>query len=357
MIFKDIGDIKKSRPAGKVFASFGELMLRLSPPGMERFLQSPSLDARFGGGEANVLASLAVHGLKARFISALPDSDIGRAAIRTLGGFGVDVSRVRMIKDSRMGIYFMERGADQRPSKVIYDRAGSAINALEKKDINWEESLSGCGWLHITGITPSLSESAMRRSLEALSAANAAGCVVSCDLNFRANLWRYGKTAREVMPEMVKHANILIANEEDCQKALDIDEGLEAAGALDARRYEALAKAVLEVYPNLAAIAITLRESLSASHNRWSACLHDKKDFIVSRKYDITHIVDRVGAGDAFTAGLIYGIAVLDSNREALEHAAAASCLKHSIEGDFNLSTKNEIAALVKGDSSGRIKR
>lgn len=357
MAFSEIDEIKKSQPAEKVFTSFGELMLRLSPPGLERLLQSPSLQARFGGGEANVMVGLALHGCASRFITALPDSDIGRAALRALRALGVDVSFACMIRDSRMGIYFMEKGAGQRPSRIIYDRGGSAINALKDGDIDWEHALSGCGWFHITGITPALSAAAMRCSIEALRAASGAGCVVSCDLNYRANLWRYGKTAREVMPGLVKYSNVLIANEEDCQKSLGIGEGLDSSGALDERRYESLAGAVLEAYPNLAAIAITLRESLSASHNRWSACLHDRKGFIVSRKYDIAHIVDRVGAGDAFAAGLIYGLAALDSERKALEYATAASCLKHSIEGDFNLSTREEIEALMKGDSSGRIRR
>ncbi len=357
MAFSDINEIKKSRPAEKIFASFGELMLRLSPHGSERLFQSPSLQAHFGGGEANVMVGLAVHGCASRLITALPDSDIGRAALRALRGFGVDVSCARMVEDSRMGIYFMEKGAGQRPSRVIYDRGGSAINAIRDGDINWEHALTGCGWFHITGITPALSEAALRDSIEALRAARVAGCVVSCDLNYRANLWRYGKTAQEVMPGLVKYSNVLIANEEDCQKSLGIGEGLNASGSLDERRYESLAGAVLDAYPNLAAIAITLRESLSASHNRWSACLHDRKGFMVSKKYDITHIVDRVGAGDAFAAGLIYGLATLDSERNALEYAAAASCLKHSIEGDFNLSTREEIEALLRGDSSGRIRR
>jgi 2-dehydro-3-deoxygluconokinase len=229
--------------------------------------------------------------------------------------------------------------------------------SLREGDIDWNTALAGCGWFHITGITPALSEGAMRLSLEAVEAARGMGIIVSCDLNFRAQLWKYGKTAREVMPEIARRAHVLIANEEDCQKSLGIGTSVEAGGAVDETRYEALASEVLDRFPDVALIAITLRESVSAAHNRWSACLHDRKKFLVSRKYDIMPIVDRVGAGDSFAAGLIYGLTALPTEEEALQYAAAASCLKHSIEGDFNLATKEEIQALLKGDASGRIQR
>jgi 2-dehydro-3-deoxygluconokinase len=350
--------IKSTRPAEKAFASFGEIMLRLAPPGFERLLQSPRLDATFGGGEANVAVSLALHGLKARFITALPDNGIGRAAERALRGHGVDTSRILYRKDSRMGIYFLERGADQRPSGVIYDRAGSAINSLGEGDIDWAGALDGCGWFHMTGITPALSENALAQALAAARAAAAAGLVISCDLNFRLKLWNYGRAAREVMPEFARLARVLIANEEDCQKALGIgsEAGVER-GPLDRGRYERITGEVMRRYPDLLCAAVTLRESRSASSNRWSACLRTGKEFLVSRAYDIDHIVDRVGAGDAFAAGLIYGLCAMDSEQEALDYAVAASCLKHSIEGDFNLATPGEIRALLAGEASGRIQR
>jgi 2-dehydro-3-deoxygluconokinase len=354
--------IRAGKPADRIYSSFGEIMLRLASPGFERLLQTPRLEATFGGGECNVLASLALHGMKTRFLTALPDNAIGRAAAGAMAGFGIDVSRIAWKKDSRMGIYYMERGAAQRPSGVIYDRAGSAVNLLETGDIDWRIALEGCGWFHVTGITPALSERAMRRALEAARAARDAGLTVSCDLNFRAKLWRYGKGATEVMPEFARISHVLIANEEDCQKSLGIgtdaiaDAGAEG-GVLDSARYESLTGEVMRRYPNLLFTAVTLRESLSASSNRWSACLSDGGHFYLSRKYEITHIVDRVGSGDSFAAGLIYGLSTGDSPQAALEYAVAASCLKHSIEGDFNLATPEEIAALVKGNAAGRIQR
>ncbi|MBN1534794.1 MAG: sugar kinase [Spirochaetes bacterium] len=354
--------IQAGKPSERVYSSFGEIMLRLAAPGFERFFQSPRLQATFGGGESNVLASLSLHGMRTRFFSALPDNAIGRAAARTLAGFGIDVSHLVWKRDSRMGTYYLERGAEQRPSGVIYDRAGSAINLLEAGDIGWERALSGCGWFHVTGITPALSEKAMRRALEAARAARDAGIIVSCDLNFRAKLWRYGKAAAEVMPEFASTAHVLIANEEDCQKSLGIgndaiDGAAAGSGSLDSSRYESLTGEVMGRYPNLLFTAVTLRESLSASSNRWSACLTDGDGFFLSKKYEIHHIVDRVGAGDSFAAGLIYGLSTMGSAREALEYAAAASCLKHSIEGDFNLATPGEIEALLNGNASGRIQR
>jgi 2-dehydro-3-deoxygluconokinase len=257
-----------------------------------------------------------------------------------------------------MGIYFLETGASQRGSRVVYDRELSSIALAKPGDIDWHRALAGAGWFHITGITPAISESAAGLSLEAVQAARQKGLTVSCDLNYRKNLWKWGKPAVEVMRELVKFVDIAIANEEDVQKSLGIQAKVDVhSGELDRAQYETLAAGVLAAYPNLKAIAITLRESRSASHNGWSACLHDRGEFLLSRHYEITHIVDRVGSGDSFAGGLIYGLQVLPSYREALEFAVAASCLKHSIPGDFNRVSVDDVGALVAGGGSGRVQR
>ena len=341
----------------KRVVTFGEVMLRLKSPGFERLLQSPALEATFGGGEANGAVSLANYGLHVDFVTALPDNAVADACLAELGRFGVGTRHVRRSGD-RMGIYFLEAGANQRPSKVVYDRAHSAIAVAQPGDFNWNEIFSDAGWFHITGITPALSASAAELSLEAIRAARQAGLTVSCDLNFRKKLWQYGKSAPQVMTELMQSVDVAIANEEDCQKSLGIEAEVDvASGLLEAAAYEGLALSVLDAFPSLRRIAITLRESHSASHNGWSACLHNRDHFFVSRKYDITDIVDRVGGGDAFAAGLIYGLLTFDSDRDALEFAAAASCLKHSIPGDFNRVSVAEVKALMAGEASGRVQR
>lgn len=337
--------------------TFGEIMLRLKTPGFERFLQSPSFEATFGGGEANVAVSLANYNMDAAFISVISDNQLGEECIRQLRGFGVDTTRVVRSKE-RMGIYFLEGGANQRPSKVIYDRANSAIALAKPGDIDWDKAYEGIGWLHITGITPAISESAKDLSLEAVKIAKEKGITVSCDLNFRKNLWKYGKTAPEVMCELTKYVDVAIANEEDCQKSLGVKVDVDVeSGSLSREKYKALSDAVLEKYPNLKVIAITLRESKSADTNGWAACINDRNTFYVSRKYDINDIVDRVGGGDSFAGGLIYGLNNYDTKEEALEFAVAASCLKHSILGDFNRVTVDEVEKLKNGDASGRVQR
>ncbi|MGO9093930.1 MAG: PfkB family carbohydrate kinase [Bryobacteraceae bacterium] len=337
--------------------TFGEVMLRLAPPGFERFLQSPQFVATFGGGEANVAVSLAGFGVPARFVTVLPSNPIADACVAELRGFGVDTSQIARGR-GRMGIYFLEAGANQRPSKVVYDRAGSAIALAQPGDIDWEAAFQGAGWFHVTGITPAISQGAADLALEACSKARAQGLTVSCDLNYRRNLWKYGKTAPEAMRELVKLVDIAIANEEDCQMALGIQAGVDVhSGQLDVSQYAALAGKVLAEFPNLKQIAITLRESKSASHNGWSACLHDGESFLVSRHYEITHMVDRVGGGDSFGAGLIYGLLNLAGPREALEFAVAASCLKHSILGDYNRCSAEEVNQLLKSGGSGRVQR
>ncbi|MDG2375644.1 MAG: sugar kinase [Woeseiaceae bacterium] len=339
------------------FVTFGEIMLRLKSPGHERLLQSNSLEAIFGGGEANVAVSLCNFGMQAAFVSALPDNDIGTSAVRELRSFGVNTDYVHRA-GNRVGIYYLESGANQRPSNVIYDRAGSSIAEAQSGDFDWQEIFASAVWFHITGITPALSESAAELSLEAVKAAKAAGVTVSCDFNFRGKLWRYGKSAPEVMSELVKYVDVGIANEEDCQKSLGISAGVDVeSGALDTGKYEALSSAVMAAYPNLSSIAITLRESRSADINGWSACLRDKDSFMLSRKYEITDIVDRVGSGDSFASALIYGLNACDSNQEALEFAVAAGCLKHSIPGDFNRVSVAEVEKLLSGDGSGRVQR
>ncbi len=277
--------------------------------------------------------------------------------IAELRRFNVDTSHILRGK-GRMGIYFVEPGANQRPSKVVYDREHSSIALAKPGDIDWDKVFTGAGWFHTTGITPAISASAAALALESVKAARAKGLTVSCDLNYRKNLWKWGKPAHEVMSELVKHVDVVIANEEDCQAALGIHADVDVhSGKLDNDVYRALATKVMAAHPNIKTLAITLRESKSASHNGWSACLSDGKEFIVSRHYEITHIVDRVGAGDSFGGGLIYGLNMLGSNREALEFATAASCLKHSLPGDFNRFTVDEVNALLKGDGSGRVQR
>jgi 2-dehydro-3-deoxygluconokinase len=337
--------------------TFGEIMLRLKPAGIERFFQSPHFEATFGGGEANVAVSLANFGMDAAFVTILPQNDIGEACIAELRKFGVNTGYIK--RDSnRMGIYFLENGSNQRPSKVIYDRAGSSVAKGGAGSIDWKTVFSGKTWFHITGITPAISEAAAESSLEAVKTAKEMGLTVSCDFNYRKNLWKYGKSAIEVMTELVRYVDIGIANEEDCQKSLGIkaDAAVEK-GELDTVLYEKLSEKVLESYPGMKAVAITLRESKSADSNGWSACLHDRKRFYLSRKYDITDIVDRVGGGDSFAAGLIYGLTKYEGKEDALAFAVAASCLKHSISGDFNRVSVSEVEKLMSGDGSGRVQR
>jgi 2-dehydro-3-deoxygluconokinase len=337
--------------------TLGEVMLRLKSPGFERLLQSPLLEATFGGAEANVAVSLAQFGVDARFVTALPPDAVGDACLAELRRFGVDTSMVKR-QGERLGIYFLENGANQRPSRVTYDRAGSSIATARAKDFDWDAVFDGADWFHVSGVTPAISATAAELALEAARAARARNLTVSCDYNYRKNLWRYGKKAPEVMRDLVAHAHVGIANEEDCQKALGIDVDVNVeSGSLVHEKYRMLAERVLAAFPNLERQAITLRESHSADRNGWSAVLHNRRELLASRHYDITDIVDRVGAGDSFSAGLIYGLRAYKDDRRALEFATAASCLKHSIPGDFNRVTTVEVEALMTGESSGRVQR
>jgi 2-dehydro-3-deoxygluconokinase len=340
--------------------TFGEIMLRLAPPGFERFLQSSQFVATFGGAEANVAVAVASFGLPAAFVTVLPANPIADAAVAELHRFGVDTSHI--VRSSRaqgrLGAYYLEAGANQRPPRIVYDRDHSALALAQPGDISWQPVLEDATWFHISGITPAISSSAADLAIESVRQAREAGLQISCDLNYRKNLWKWSKTARQVMPERVKFADALIANEEDVQAALGLEGEVDVqSGQLDREQYEKLAVRVLSAYPGLRAIAITLRESFSASHNGWSACLHDGRQFLTSRRYEITHIVDRVGAGDCFAAGLIYGMLTELGSQETLDFAVAASCLKHSIPGDFCRLSVAEVNALLKHGGSGRVQR
>lgn len=339
------------------FLTFGEIMLRLKAPGQERLFQSPLLEATFGGGEANVAVSLANYGEDVAFLTVLPQNPVADSCIHQLRAFGVDTSRI-LRGEGRVGIYYIEAGANQLPSKVVYDRAFSAIALANPNDIDWDRAFADVGWFHITGITPAISESAMALSMEAVQEAQRRGIIVSCDLNYRKNLWKYGKQASEVMGTLAKYVDVAIANEEDVQKALGIAADVEvASGTLDREKYRLLSSAVLQAYPQMKCIAITLRESHSADWNSWAACLNDREHFYVSKKYEIRDIVDRVGGGDSFAGGLIYALNHYEDKQQALDFAAAASCLKHSIPGDFNRVDVSDVEKLLGGDGTGRVQR
>ena len=342
--------------------TLGETMLRLKSPGFERLLQSGNLEATFAGGEANVAVSLANYGEDVAFVTALPKNAIAEACITFLRGTGVDTSLI-IRNGERMGVYYLESGANQRPSVVIYDRSNSSIATAGPEQFDWKKIFFGASWFHITGITPAISQKAADTALAAVQNARKHGLTVSCDYNFRKNLWKYGKKPVEVMTELVKYVDVGIANEEDCQLALDVkvDERSWSqdvnSGTLNITKYQALCEAVLDKFPNLKMQAITLRKSYSADHNGWSGCLHDRKEFYVGPKYDITDIVDRVGSGDSFAGGLIYRLVNGFSPKEALDFAVAASCLKHSILGDFNRVSTEDVLRLLAGDGSGRVQR
>ena len=336
-------------------------MLRLSTPGYLRFGQAREFDATFGGGEANVAVSLANYGIDAKFITRLPDNDIAKACIRDLRSFGVDTSGI-VTGGERMGIYFLETGAIARPSKVIYDRAHSAIATIEPGMIDWKKVFEGADWFHWTGITPAISQGAADVCLEAVRAANALGVTVSCDLNFRKNLWKYGKTAGEVMPALVEGCDVILGNEEDADKVFGIrPEGFDATatgGAIDQGRFRSVGEQLMRRFPRAKKVVITLRGSINANHNTWGGVLWDGKTLYQSPRYDITHIVDRVGGGDSFMGGLIYGLLTWPGDdQRALNFAAAASCLKHTVFGDYNRVTVAEVEKLMQGDASGRVSR
>ena len=333
----------------------GEVLLRLKSPGHERLLQSPSLEATFGGAEANVVASLAQFGVPTSFATALPTNPIGDAALSALRAFGIDTSAI-VRSGERVGVYYLEAGAGPRASGVVYDRAGSALATARTEEFEWVRILGGAGWLHISGITPAISAAAAEITLDAARTARSLGITVSCDYNNRAKLWKWGKAPRDVMPEIIRNVDIGIAGRDDCQMMLGVEAPSEA-GAPDARVYGELAAAVIAAYPNLKKQVITLRDGATADSQGWSACMHDGTRQHVSRRYQLDGIIDRVGAGDAFSAGLIYGLLAYNDDARALEFATAASALKHFVPGDVNRVTVSEVEALVAGAGGGRIRR
>jgi 2-dehydro-3-deoxygluconokinase len=339
----------------KKIITFGELMLRLAPEGYYRFVQAHSFGATFGGGEANVAVSLAHYGLDVAFVTKLPAHEIGQAAVNSLRQFGVDTTKI-VRGGKRIGIYFLEKGASQRPSKVIYDRADSALASAQRSDFDWKAIFAGASWFHVTGITPALSDNAAAITLDAVTVAKEAGLTVSCDLNYRKNLWTREK-AQNIMTGLMPFVDLCIANEEDAKDVF----GIQApnsdllAGTLSTEGYKYVAQTLADRF-DFKKVAITLRESLSANDNNWSALLYNRHEFLFSKKYAI-RIVDRVGGGDSFGAGLIYGMTQGFTDPQALEFAVAASCLKHSIEGDYNMVSLDEVQKLAGGDASGRVQR
>jgi 2-dehydro-3-deoxygluconokinase len=323
--------------------------------------QSDALVATFGGGEANVAVSLANFGLAATLVTRVPENDLGRACVADLRRFGVDTSHI-LYGGERLGIYFLETGAVVRGSKVLYDRNHSSFSRMEPGMVRWDEVLAGASWFHWTGITPAVSAGAAAACREAIRAANRLGVPVSCDLNFRKNLWKYGKAAGEVMPDLVSGCDLILGNEEDCERVFGIaPEGdfdvTATGGVVDGAAFESVCRQMQERFPRAARIVITLRGAVNANHNTWGGALFSRGRLLVSRRYDITHIVDRVGGGDAFMAGLLYGLTAYADEGRALEFAAAASCLKHTIYGDYNRVTVEEVEKLMAGDASGRVAR
>ena len=339
--------------------TFGEIMLRLATPGYLRFSQADTLNATFGGGEANVAVSLANYGCEAEFVTRLPENDIAKACVSDLHKHGVG-TKYCVYGGDRLGIYFLETGAVARPSKVVYDRAHSAISEIQPGMIDWDKVLEGADWFHWTGITPAISQGAADVCLDAVKAANRLGVTVSCDLNYRKNLWKYGKKASEVMPALVAGSDIILGNEEDADKVFGIKpEGFDVTatgGQVDQKRFQSVGEQLMAKFPRAKKVIITLRGSINANHNTWGGVLWDGKTLYQSPRYDITHIVDRVGGGDSFMGGLIYGLLNFD-DQKALNFAVAASCLKHTIYGDYNLVTVAEVENLMKGDGSGRVSR
>lgn len=344
----------------KKIVTFGEIMLRLTPPGFQRFSQASTFDVVYGGGESNVAVSLANYGLNVEFVTRLPKNDIGECALMEMRKRGVGTNHI-LWGGERLGIYFLEMGAVSRGSKVVYDRAHSSISNIKAGMIDWEEVFADAAWFHWTGITPALSQGAADACLEAIQMANKMGVTVSTDLNYRKKLWQYGKSPGEIMPALVEGCDIILGNEEDAEKHfglhpenVDVTKG----GSMDGQAYLSVLKQLKARFPRAKKVITTLRGSISASHNSWSGVMYDGKTLFETATYQITHIVDRVGGGDSFMAGLIYGLLTYpDNDQRALDFAVAASCLKHTIYGDANLVTVSEVETLMAGDASGRVSR
>ena len=343
----------------KKVITFGEIMLRLATPGYQRFTQAQSFEAIYGGGEANVAVSLANYGQEVAFVTRLPSHDLGEACIQSLRGLGVD-TRYILRGGERIGIYFLETGAAQRASKVIYDRAGSSLATIEPGMLDWKSVFADADWFHWTGITPAVSQGAAEACLEAVKVAREMGLTISTDLNYRAKLWKWGKTPADVMPELVSMCDVALGNEEDAEKVFGIKAPQSdiTAGKVNSDHYRYVCEELVKQYPSLHTVCITLRGSLSASHNTWSGVLWKEGNFYTAPTYDILPIIDRVGGGDSFMGGLIYGLRTYQEEpQKALNFAAAAACLKHSIPGDFNRVSVAEVEKLMGGDASGRVSR
>lgn len=346
---------------GKKIVTFGEIMLRLATPDYLRFNQVQQYNASFGGGEANVAVSLANYGLDVSFVTRLPQNDIARACVMDLRKYNVGTQHI-VYGGDRLGIYFLETGAVARASKVVYDRTHSSIAQIEPGMIDWDEVFKDAGWFHWTGITPAISQGAADVCLEAVKKANELGIMVSCDLNYRKNLWKYGKKAAEVMPELVACCDVVLGNEEDCEKVFGIKpEGFDVTtthGQVNAAEFESVCVQMQERFPRALKVIITLRGAVNANHNTWGGVLYSDGKLYQSQRYDITHIVDRVGGGDSFMGGLIYGLNMYaGDDQKALDFAVAVSCLKHTVYGDYNQVTVEEVEKLMAGDGSGRVSR
>jgi len=345
----------------KKVVTFGEIMLRLSPPGFLRFSQTTSFDVVYGGGESNVAVSLANYGVPVDFVTRLPKNDIGECALMEMRKRGVGTDKI-VFGGDRLGIYFLETGAVSRGSKVVYDRAHSAIAEIKEGMIDWDTVFDGVEWFHWTGITPAISQGAADVCLEAVKAAKDRGITVSTDLNYRAKLWNYGVEPEEVMTELTSYCDVILGNEEDAEKHFGIKpEGLDITTQgehVKAEAFLSVCQQMMKKFPDAKKVIITLRGSISASHNTWAGVLYDGKTMFKSPEYQITHIVDRVGGGDSFMGGLIYGLLKYpEDDQNALNFAVAASCLKHTITGDANLVTVDEVEKLMGGDASGRVAR
>lgn len=344
----------------KKVVTFGEIMMRLSPPDFLRFSQTNSFDVIYGGGESNVAVSLANFGVPTEFVTRLPDNDMGRCALMELRKRNVGTRHIQF-GGERLGIYFLETGAVSRGSKVVYDRAHSAMSTIEAGMIEWEQVFEGADWFHWTGITPAISQGAADACKQAIEAANELGVTVSTDLNYRAKLWNYGKSPGQVMPELVEGCDVILGNEEDAEKHFGIhpvDVDVTQGDTVDSQAYRSVCEQLMERFPRAKKIITTLRGSISASHNTWSGVLYNGDEFLEAPTYDITDIVDRVGGGDSFMAGLIYGLLNFEGDdQQALNFAVAASCLKHTIYGDANQVTVAEVEKLMDGDASGRVSR
>ncbi len=340
--------------------TFGEIMVRLGAPDYLKLIQTDKFDVSYAGAEANVAVSLANYGMQTDYITCLPDNPIAERCIMDLRGHKVGVNHIQR-SGKRMGIFYLETGSNARPSKVYYDREGSSFATIEQGTIDWNKILKDADWFHWTGITPALSENAARECFKAIQTANELDVIVSCDINYRGNLWRYGKTAAEVMPELVAGSDIILGNEEDCEKVFGIKpQNFDAAntgGDIDQSSFVSVCQQMMKKFPRCKKMVVTLRGAINANHNTWGGVLFDGVKLVESRRYDITDIVDRVGGGDSFMGGLIFGLLHYKDDKQALEFAAAASCLKHTLKGDYNWVTISEVESLMNGDTSGRVKR